>query len=79
MLIKPDKPPSQTTSYRPINLLSAIMKLFKRAIEKRLRNILKTTVFLANTSQALGNPNQQMTIFFVSLRPSSKASIGANI
>ena len=27
MLIKPDKPPSQTTSYRPISLLSAIMKL----------------------------------------------------
>ena len=28
MLIKPDKPPSQTTSYRSISLLSAIMKLF---------------------------------------------------
>ena len=25
MLIKPDKPPSQTTSYRPISLLSAII------------------------------------------------------
>ena len=37
MLIKPDKPPSQTTSYQPISLLSAIMKLFKRVIEKRLR------------------------------------------
>ena len=36
MLIKPDKPPSQTTSYRPISLLSAIMKLFERVIEKRL-------------------------------------------
>ena len=29
MLIKPDKPPSQTTSYRPIYLLGAIMKLFE--------------------------------------------------
>ena len=29
MLIKPDKPPSQTTSYRPISLLSAMMKLFE--------------------------------------------------
>ena len=36
MLIKPDKPPSQTTSYRPISLLSAIMKLFERVIEKCL-------------------------------------------
>ena len=34
MLIKPDKPPSQTTSYRPISLLSAIMKLFEWVIEK---------------------------------------------
>ena len=36
MLIKPDKP-SQTTSYRPISLHSAIMKLFERVIEKRLQ------------------------------------------
>ena len=75
MLIKPDKPPSQTTSYRPFSLLSAIMKLFERVIE----NILKTMVSLANTSQALGNPSQQMTIFFVSLRPSWKASINENM
>ena len=32
------------------------MKLFERVIEKRLRKHLKTTVSLANTSQALGNP-----------------------
>ena len=37
MLIKPDKLPSQTTSYRPISLFSAIMKLFERVIEKRLQ------------------------------------------
>ena len=28
ILIKPDKPLSQTTSYRPISLITAIMKLF---------------------------------------------------
>ena len=41
MLIKPDKPPSQTTSYRPISLLSAIMKLFEWVIEERLRKHLE--------------------------------------
>ena len=47
MLIKPDKPPSQTTSYRPISLLSAIMKLFKRVIEKRLRKHLEDNGFFS--------------------------------
>ena len=35
MLLKPDKLPSLTTSYRPISLISSIMKLFERAIEQR--------------------------------------------
>ena len=47
MLIKPDKPPSQTTSYRPISLLSAIMKLFERVIEKRLRKHLEDNSFFS--------------------------------
>ena len=74
MLTKLDKPLSHSTSYRPISLLSAIMKLFERVIE----NILKTTASLVSISQALGNPSQQMTTFSVSLRPSWKASIEAN-
>ena len=37
MLIKPEKSPSQTTTYRPISLLSVIMKLFEWVIEKHLR------------------------------------------
>ena len=41
MLIKPDKPPSQTTSYRFISLRSAIMKLFEWVIEKRIRKHLE--------------------------------------
>ena len=48
MLIKPDKPPSQTTSYRPIScLLSTIMKLFERVIEKRLRKHLEDNGFFS--------------------------------
>ena len=41
MLIKPDKPPSQATSYQPISLLCAMMKLFKQVIEKRLQKHLE--------------------------------------
>ena len=47
MLIKPDKLPLQTISYRPISLLSAIMKLFERVIEKRLRKHLEDNGFFS--------------------------------
>ena len=47
MLIKPDKSPSQTASYRPISLLGAIMKLFERVIEKRLRKHLVDNGFFS--------------------------------
>ena len=50
MLIKPDKlppPPPLTTSYRPISLLSTIMKLFEWVIKKRLRKHLEDTGFLS--------------------------------
>ena len=47
MLIKPDKPPSQTSSYRPISLLGAIMKLFEWVIEKRLRKHLEDNGFFS--------------------------------
>ena len=46
MLLKPDKLPSLTTSYRPISLISSIMKLFERAIEQRLRSHLEHIGFI---------------------------------
>ena len=46
MLLKPDKLLSLTTSYRPISLMSSIMKLFKRVIEQRLRCYLEDIGFI---------------------------------
>ena len=45
MLLKPDKLPSLTTSYRTIGLFSSIMKLFERVIEQRLRSHLANVGF----------------------------------
>ena len=47
MLIKPDKTPSQTTSYRPISLLSAIMKLFELVTKKHLQKHLEDNGFFS--------------------------------
>ena len=46
MLLKPDKLPSLTTSYRPISLMSSIMKLFEWVIEQRLRCYLEDIGFI---------------------------------
>ena len=39
MLLKSNKLPTHTTSYRPISLISSIMKLFEKVIEQRLRSL----------------------------------------
>ena len=46
MLLKRGKLPSLTTSYRPISLISSIMKLFERVVEQRLRSHLEKIGFL---------------------------------
>ena len=46
MLLKPDKCPSLTTSYRPIGLMSSIMKLFEWVFEQRLCSYLEDIGFI---------------------------------
>ena len=46
MLLKPDKLPSLTISYRPINLISSIIKIFERVIKQRLRSHLEQIGFV---------------------------------
>ena len=48
MLLKPDKLPSLTASYRPISLMNSIMKLFERVIEQRLHSYLEDIGFINN-------------------------------
>ena len=47
MLLKLDKPPYLTTSYRPISLINSIIKLFERVIDKRLRSHLEHIGFIS--------------------------------
>ena len=46
MLLKPDKLPSLTTSYKSISLMSSIMILFEWVIEQRLRSYLADIGFI---------------------------------
>ena len=80
LLIKLDKPPLQTTNYRPISLLSAIMKLFERVIEKRLRKHLEDNGFFSKYQSGFRKSKSTNDhLFRLSLRPSWKASIGVNV
>ena len=46
MLLKSDNLPSLTTGYRPIGLMSSIMKLFKWVIQQRLHSYLEDIGFI---------------------------------
>ena len=55
MLLKPDKLPSLTTSYRPISLTSSIIKLFKRVIKQWLRSHLEHIGFINKHQSSFRN------------------------
>ena len=61
MLLKPDKPITLTTSYRPISLISSIMKLFERVIEQRLRSHLEHIGFINKHQSGFRRASLQMT------------------
>ena len=46
MLLKPDKLPALTSSYRPISLMISIMKLYEWVIEQRLHSYLEDIGFI---------------------------------
>ena len=46
MLLKPDKLLSLTSSYRPISLMSSIIRLFERVNEQRICSYLEGTGFI---------------------------------
>ncbi len=45
MITKPDKPPEEVTSYRPISLLPTLSKIFEKLLLKRLKALVKIPDF----------------------------------
>ena len=56
MLLKPDKLLPLTTSYRPISLVSSVIKLFERVIEQRLRSYLEDIGFINKYQSGFRQP-----------------------
>ena len=79
MLLKPDKLPSLTTSYRPISLMSSIMELFERVIEQRLRSYLEDIGFINKYQSGFRQKRLLMIISLGSLSPLWKASTEGNM
>ena len=79
MLLKPDKLPSLTTSYRSISLISSIMKLFKRIIEQRLRSHIEQIGFINKHQSGFRKAKSADDHLLDYPNPSWKALIGENM
>ena len=79
MLLKPNKLPSLTTSYRPISLISSIMKLFERVIEQRLCSHPEQTGFINTHQSVFRRAKSTNDHHFGYPNPSSKASTKENM
>ena len=79
MLLKPDELLSLTTSYRPIDLMSSIMKLFERVIEQRLCSYLEDIGLQIRISQVSDRISLPMTISSGFSSPLWKVSTGENM
>ena len=79
MLLKPDKLPSLTTSYRSISLISSIMKLFNRVIEQRLRSHLEQIGLINKHQSGFRRAKSTDDHLFRHQNPSWKASTEENM
>ena len=79
MLLKPDKLPSYTTSYRPISLMSSVMKLFKQVTEQRLRSYLEEIDFINKYQSGFRQNSPLMIISSGFPSPSWNVSTGKNM
>ena len=69
MLLKPDKLPSLTTNYRPISLMSSIMKLCERVIKQRLCSYIEDICFI-NKCQSGFRQNKSTDVHLFTLSQS---------
>jgi hypothetical protein len=64
MLLKPEKPATEVTSYRPISLLPVLSNLFEKLLLKRLKPIIEKSRLYRIISLAFGT-NTQLEIRYI--------------
>jgi hypothetical protein len=48
LILKPEKPPNELTSYRPISLLPTVSKVFEKILLKRLLPMVENNILIPN-------------------------------